>query len=73
MQTPSLSSASADAEPKASWLPMIVIAMAQIMMIFNVSTLQVSIDGIASSFNTSATTVGTAYMEIGRASCRERV
>lgn len=62
MQTPSLSSASADAEPKASWLPMIVIAMAQIMMIFNVSTLQVSIDGIASSFNTSATTVGTAIV-----------
>lgn len=41
---------------------MIVIVLAQIMLIFNVSTLQVSIEGIASSFNTSATTVGTAIV-----------
>jgi MFS family permease len=47
---------------QASWTPMVVIAMAQIMLIFNVSTLQVSIDGIASSFNASATTVGTAIV-----------
>ncbi len=47
---------------KVSWTPMTVIAMAQIMMIFNISTLQVSIDGVASSFNTSATTVGTAIV-----------
>ena len=51
---------------KVSWTPMIVIAMAQIMMIFNISTLQVSIDGVASSFNTSATTVGTAIVVIWR-------
>ena len=54
-------SATAEA-PDASWMPMIVIAMAQIMMIFNVSTLQVSIDGIASSLDISATTVGTAIV-----------
>jgi predicted MFS family arabinose efflux permease len=52
----------AEEQPQASWTPMIVIALAQIMMIFNVSTLQVSIEGIASSFNTSATTVGTAIV-----------
>ena len=46
----------------ASWTPMIVIVLAQIMMIFNISTLQVSIDGLASSFNASATTVGTAIV-----------
>jgi MFS family permease len=51
-----------DAEPRGSWLPLVIIAMAQIFMIFNVSTLQVSIDGIASSFNTSATTVGSAIV-----------
>ena len=51
-----------NAEPRASWLPLVIIAMAQIFMIFNVSTLQVSIDGIASSFNTSATTVGSAIV-----------
>lgn len=62
MQTQSLSVTGADAQPQASWMPMIVIAMAQIMMIFNVATLQVSIDGIASSFTTSATTIGTAIV-----------
>ncbi|HEY3515782.1 MAG TPA: MFS transporter [Gammaproteobacteria bacterium] len=51
-----------NAEPRASWLPLVIIAMAQIFMIFNVSTLQVSIEGIASSFNTSATTVGSAIV-----------
>jgi MFS family permease len=50
------------AEPRASWLPLVIIAMAQIFMIFNVSTLQVSIDGIASSFNASATAVGSAIV-----------
>ncbi len=49
-------------EGEASWMPLIVIAMAQIMMIFNISTLQVSIDGIASSLDTSATTIGTAIV-----------
>lgn len=46
----------------ASWTPMVIIVMAQIMMIFNISTLQVSMDGLASSFNTSATTIGTAIV-----------
>lgn len=49
-------------EPRASWMPMVIIAMAQVLMVFNVSTLQVSIDGIASSFNAPATTVGTAIV-----------
>ena len=44
------------------WLPMIVIAMAQILLIFNVSTLQVSIEAIASSYNAPATAVGTAIV-----------
>jgi len=32
------------------------------MMIFNIATLQVSIDGIASSFNFSATSIGSAIV-----------
>src|SRR5215469_1753256 len=51
-----------DVEPQAPWLPMVIIAMAQILLIFNVSTLQVSIEGIVSSFNAPATTVGTAIV-----------
>jgi MFS family permease len=46
----------------STWLPMIVIAMAQILLIFNVSTLQVSIEAIASSYNAPATAVGTAIV-----------
>jgi MFS family permease len=50
------------AELRASWMPMLVVAMAQVLMVFNVSTLQVSIDGIATTFNASATAVGTAIV-----------
>jgi MFS family permease len=39
-----------------------VIILAQILLMFNVSTLQVSIEGIASSFKRPATTVGTAIV-----------
>jgi MFS family permease len=41
---------------------MVVIALAQILMVFNVSSLQVSIEGIVSSFRTPATMVGTAIV-----------
>jgi MFS family permease len=41
---------------------MVVIGMAQILMVFNVSSLQVSIEGIASSFRTPATAIGTAIV-----------
>ena len=46
----------------SSWRPMVVIGLAQILMVFNVSTLQVSIDGITSSFRAPATAVGTAIV-----------
>lgn len=62
MATQPISDIHAKTEPQASWFPMVVIAMAQVLMIFNVSTLQVSIEGIISSFNTAATTVGTAIV-----------
>src|SRR6476646_5163952 len=62
MATQPISEIHAAAEPQASWLPMLVIAMAQILMIFNVSSLQVSIDGIVSSFSLPATAVATAIV-----------
>src|SRR5262245_59175780 len=49
-------------ELRASWMPLVVIIMTQMLMVFNITTLQVSIDGIASSFNRSATIVGTAIV-----------
>src|SRR5690606_7211439 len=52
----------AGAEARASWMPLLVIAMTQIMMVFNISTLQVSIDAIASTFGLSAAPIGTAIV-----------
>lgn len=51
-----------EAAPRASWMPLIVIILTQMLMVFNVTTLQVSIDGIASTFNRSATIVATAIV-----------
>ncbi|HEX7123944.1 MAG TPA: MFS transporter, partial [Gemmatimonadaceae bacterium] len=62
MITRATSSTDAVQVAQASWMPMVVIALAQIILIFNVSTLQVSVDGIASSFGAPATTVGTAIV-----------
>ncbi|MFL7870541.1 MAG: MFS transporter [Anaerolineales bacterium] len=47
---------------KASWLPMMIIALAQIQMGFNVSALPVSIGGIVEDFHTSPSSVSTALV-----------
>ena len=47
---------------KASWLPMLIIALAQIQMSFNVSAIPVSIGKIVEEFDTSPTTVSTALV-----------
>ena len=47
---------------QSSWLPLLVIAMAQILMSFNINALPVSIGGIVASFDASPTTVGTAIV-----------
>jgi len=47
---------------RASWLPMVIIALAQIQMGFNVSALPVSIGGIVEDFNTSPSSVSTALV-----------
>jgi MFS family permease len=45
-----------------SWLPMIIILMAQVQMAFNVNALPVSIGPISEELSTPATTVGTALV-----------
>ena len=47
---------------KASWLPMLIIALAQIQMGFNVSALPVSIGGIVEDFDASPSSVSTALV-----------
>ena len=49
-------------EPNDPWLPMVVIALAQMLMSFNVSAIPVSMSGMVNSFNTPPTTVATAVV-----------
>lgn len=51
-----------ESEAFESWVPMIVIAMGQALMSFNVAALPVSMSGMVNSFNTPPTTVGTAIV-----------
>ena len=62
MTVQTASGTSAKAEIRASWVPMLIIALAQIQMSFNVSALPVSIGGIVEEFNTSPSTVSSALV-----------
>ena len=59
MTTKSKPSSLATSAVKASWFPMLIVALAQIQMAFNVSALPVSIGGIVEEFDTSPSSVGT--------------
>ena len=50
------------ASPQASWLPMIIILLAQIQMALDVNALPVSIGPISEDLHTTATAVGTALV-----------
>src|SRR5208283_1964038 len=52
----------AAAETQDSWVPMIIIAMGQALMSFNVAALPVSMGGMVASLNTPPTTIGTAIV-----------
>ncbi|UNK21735.1 MFS transporter [Yersinia intermedia] len=52
----------AGAEVKGSWVPMITIALAQILMSFNVASLPVALGGMVKSFNVPPTTIATAIV-----------
>jgi MFS family permease len=62
MATARLSSANGETEIRDSWLPMIIIAMGQMLMSFNVAAIPVSMGGMVESFKTPPTTVGTAIV-----------
>ncbi|MFN8466723.1 MAG: MFS transporter [Caldilineaceae bacterium] len=59
---PSTAQAAISAGARASWLPMIIILLAQIQMAFNVNALPVSIGPIVETLDTPATMVGTALV-----------
>jgi MFS family permease len=62
MATATLSPPRPDTEVRDPWLPMIVIAMGQMLMSFNVAAIPVSMGGMVDSFQTAPTTVGTAVV-----------
>jgi MFS family permease len=49
-------------EKKESWVPMITIALTQILMSFNVASLPVALGGMVKSFNVSPTTIATGIV-----------
>jgi MFS family permease len=52
-------------EPRASWLPMIGLFLAQILMSYNVSALPVSLGGMVETFGVPPTDVSTAIVTYG--------
>lgn len=50
------------AEVRESWIPMIAIALAQVLMSFNVAALPVSLSGMVASFGVPPTTVATGIV-----------
>lgn len=62
MNTKTMSPAGKSSEAQDPWLPMIVIAMGQALMSFNVAALPISMGGMVSDFGVPPTTVGTAIV-----------
>jgi predicted MFS family arabinose efflux permease len=58
----STATTASNTETQDPWLPMIVIAMGQALMSFNVAALPVSMGGMVESFGVPPTTVGTAIV-----------
>ena len=50
------------AEPRESWVPMIAIALGQMIMSFNVASLPVALSGMVNSFGVPPTTIATGIV-----------
>jgi MFS family permease len=62
MMAQSISTTSAESEVRESWLPMVAIALGQVLMSFNVASLPVAIGGMVATFDVAPTTVATAIV-----------
>src|SRR5262245_18356134 len=54
-----------ESELKASWAPMIAIALGQMIMSFNVTSLAVALGGMVQSFSVPPTTIATGIVAHG--------
>src|SRR5437868_8806022 len=52
----------AESEPHVTWVPMIAIALGQMIMSFNVASLPVALGGMVKSFGVPPTTVATGIV-----------
>jgi MFS family permease len=52
----------AQSEPRASWVPMIAIALGQVLMSFKLASLPVALGGMVAGFNVPPTTVATGIV-----------
>src|SRR5215470_2498119 len=52
-------------EVRASWVPMIAIALGQMIMSFNVASLPVALGGMVKSFGVPPTTIATGIVAYG--------
>lgn len=59
MSTTTATAPGSASETRESWVPMITIALAQVIMSFNVAALPVSMSGMVESFGVPPTTVAT--------------
>jgi predicted MFS family arabinose efflux permease len=62
MSAQSAPSMHAVAAPRESWVPMIAIALGQVLMSYNVASLPVALSGMVKSFNVPPTTVATGIV-----------
>jgi predicted MFS family arabinose efflux permease len=62
MSSPDLTATAQRAEVRESWVPMIAIALAQVLMSFNVAALPVSMSGMVASFGVPPTTIATGIV-----------
>src|SRR5215472_13736992 len=62
MTTVSPTASYSAAETRQSWVPMIAIALGQVLMSFNVASLPVAMGGMVKSFNVPPTTVATGIV-----------
>lgn len=62
MTTVSVTSNPPSAEARASWVPMVAIALGQMIMSFNVASLPVALSGMVKSFGVAPTTVATGIV-----------
>src|SRR3954447_5893402 len=62
MTTVSATASHPAVEAQESWVPMITIALGQVLMSFNVASLPVAIGGMVATFNVPPTTVATGIV-----------